>query len=136
MNISPTKLVLRIGQIGDVAEPIKPPEGHVLYRLVDGQMSICARHLAELAAYQPLREARAVLTADQIDSLVAEFGLRRDDLMAAHGPWDPIFGVEKCRMCESVFAEGNICYADDCKRALHPQWPAVYCCSACAWGDA
>jgi hypothetical protein len=106
-----------------------------MYRLVYNQMSVCARHLSELAEYLPGLEARAVLTTDQIDSLVVEFGLRRADLVAMHGAWDPIFGVEKCRMCETLHVEGNVCHDDRCKKRLHPQWPAVYCTCACALND-
>lgn len=130
----PTKLIIRVDQIQADGEP-PIPGGSALYRLVDNRMSVCARHLAELSAYLPKREARAVLTMDQIDALVAEFGFRRDDLMAAHGPWDPVFGVEKCRMCETPYAEGNVCHDDDCQTPLHPQWPAVYCSDSCADHD-
>lgn len=131
----PTKLVLRLGQIGDQTPP--PIAGGTgLVRLVGGGMTICTRHLSELAPFRSKLEARVVLTTDQIDSLVAEFGLRRGDLMANHGPWDPIFGVERCRMCETPPVQGNLCHADDCRRPLHPQWPIVYCSDECAWGDA
>jgi hypothetical protein len=98
-------------------------------------MPICARHLAELAAYLPGVEARPVLTMDQVDSLVMEFRLRRDDILALYGPRDPMFGVEACRMCETLPVDGNVCHADDCARPLHPQWPVVYCTDACAVDD-
>jgi len=131
----PTKLIIRVDQIQTDGGDPPIPGGAALYRLVDNRMSVCAKHLAELSAYLPRREARPVLTLDQIDSLVSEFGLRRGDLMALHGPWDPIFGAEKCQMCETVPAEGNVCHDDGCKTPLHPQWSAVYCSDACAVHD-
>lgn len=134
MATPPTKLVVRIEQIGDQTSP-PIAGGTAMYRLVENRMSVCARHLGELADFLPKAEARAVLTLDQIDSLVVEFGLRRDDLMALHGPWDPVFGVEKCQMCETTYVTRNVCHDDDCKRPLHPQWPAVYCSNVCAEHD-
>lgn len=134
MNPPPQQLVIRIGQVDSLSDP-PIVGGTAMYRLVDNQMSVCARHLSELAEYLPDLEARAVLTGDQIDSLVVEFGLRRADLAAMHGPWDPIFGAEKCQMCETLAVEGNVCHDDDCGRRLHPQWPAVYCTHACADHD-
>ncbi len=106
-----------------------------LYRLVDGQMTVCARHLAELGAFLPKREARAILTEGQIEALVIEFGLRKEDLVRLHGVQDPILGGEACQMCTAPGAEGNVCHRDACKRSLHPQWPAVYCTDACALED-
>lgn len=135
------QLVLRVGPIDAPGgepdgEPPAMADASALYRLVDGRMPICARHLTELGRFRPGIEARVVLTVDQIDALVAEFGLRRDDLMSLHGAQDPILGPETCRMCETTHVEGNACYHDDCRKPLHPQWPAVYCSNACAQDDA
>ena len=136
MDATPVqRLLLRVHQI-DAPTGDPPVQGSVaLYRLVEGGMPICAKHLSELGVYQDSVEARAVLTLDQIDALVVEFGLRRDDLMSSHGPTDPTFGEERCRICESTFAEGNLCHNDDCQKPLHPEWPAVYCSHACALSD-
>lgn len=137
----PAQLIVRIGQLEDLESPadvwscLPRVGGIALHRLVEGQMLVCARHLIELAAFQPRREARAVLTMGQIDAFVAEFGLRRDDLMSLHGPPDPLLGAARCQMCEATHAEGNLCHDDACRRPLHPQWPAVYCSNACADHD-
>lgn len=97
-------------------------------------MPVCAKHLLELGAYQS-EEARAVLTMDQIEALVVEFGLRREDLML-YGPQELLFGEEKCLMCETLHVDGNACCNDFCKKPLHPQWPTVYCSNTCALEDA
>jgi hypothetical protein len=135
MNPSPTQLILRIGQIDRATTEPPLTGGSALYRLVEGRMPLCAKHLLELGEYLPGAEARAVLSTDQIESLIVEFGLRRDDLLALHGPADPLLSEEWCRMCASLHAEGSLCYNDDCRRPLHPQWPAVYCSSQCALED-
>ncbi len=136
MNPPPDRIVIRVEQM-DAAQVADPPipGGPAMYRLVGSQMSVCARHLAELGQYLPNAEARAVLTLDQIEALVVEFGLRRADLVAAHGPWDPIFGEERCQMCETLGSLGNVCHDDSCARPLHPRWPAVYCSDDCAMRD-
>jgi hypothetical protein len=42
-----------------------------------------------------------------------------------------------CALCTSgVNREGRVCHRDECEKPLHPQWPAVYCCNACAFADA
>lgn len=135
MNPPVQRLVVRVGQL-DAPSDVPPVEGTALYRLVDGQMAVCARHLSELGAYREGLEARVVLTAGQIESLVVEFGLRRDDLTSLHGPRDPILVEERCQMCEAPRVEGNLCHSHDCSEPLHPQWPAVYCSNACAREDA
>ena len=139
-NPPPTQLILRFEQIDPPAgdRTVVDPRligGAALYRIVGSEMPICARHLSELAAYQSRLEARAVLSMDQIDAIVVELGLRREDLLRLHGPQDPILGEERCRMCETIHAEGNVCHDDSCGRPLHPQWPAVYCSSDCALSD-
>ena len=106
-----------------------------MYRLVDGSMPVCANHLLELRAYFDHLEARVILSADQIDSLVIEFGLRRDDLIHLHGACDPILGGDRCQMCETIPVDDNVCFSHICKKSLHPQWPSVYCSRACALDD-
>jgi hypothetical protein len=140
MNPPPSQLVIRIGQVdpaGDGSSTNDPPltGSSALYRLVSSRMPVCAKHLLELGMYQP-EEARVVLTTEQIDALVVEFGLRRDDLMTLHGPRDPFLGGETCRMCETLHVDGNLCHHDGCRRRLHPRWPVVYCSDACARDDA
>lgn len=130
------RLTLRVRQIDTPSTDPPIAGGDALYRLVEGRMPICARHLHELGMYRPGIEVRAVLATEQIDSLVVEFGLRRDDLMSSHGPQDPILGEERCRMCDSTHVEGGtLCHNDDCRRTMHPRWPAVYCSHACALSD-
>ena len=46
------------------------------------------------------------------------------------------FWGHKCLMCDATAAPGRLCESADCRRPLHPQWPAVYCCNACALEDA
>ncbi len=139
-NPPPTQLILRFEQLdagGPAAAGSEPRllDGTALYRIVGSDMPICSRHLSELASYQSRLEARVVLSLEQVDAIVVELGLRREDLMQLHGPQDPILGEERCRMCETLYAEGNVCHDDSCARPLHPQWPAVYCSSECAFND-
>ncbi len=48
-----------------------------------------------------------------------------------------VLGDAVCALCTSgVNSEGRVCHRDECERPLHPQWPAVYCCNACAFADA
>lgn len=42
---------------------------------------------------------------------------------------------QRCAMCEVEPAPGRLCENEDCRRPLHPQWPAVYCCNNCALED-
>jgi hypothetical protein len=47
-----------------------------------------------------------------------------------------VFLGQRCLMCVSgIEAPGRTCESDSCVRPLHPQWPAVYCCNACALDD-
>ena len=139
-NPPPAQLILRFEQLdsgGPAAAGSEPRllDGTALYRLVGSEMPICSRHLSELAAYQSKLEARTVLSMGQIDAIVVELGLRREDLMRLHGPQDPILGEGRCRMCEATHAEGNVCHDDSCRKPLHPRWPVVYCSSECASND-
>lgn len=130
------KMVLRIAQLERDDGALQPPdEGEcVVWRTVAGMFGgvpLCARHAFELKDYLPEEELRAVFTEDQIESLVVEFGMRREDVWALHGPRLH----EKCAMCTTHRAEDNVCYNDACKKPLHPQWPAVYCTDRCALED-
>jgi len=46
------------------------------------------------------------------------------------------FWGHRCLMCGVDAVPGRHCENDRCKRALHPQWPAVYCSNDCALEDA
>jgi len=46
------------------------------------------------------------------------------------------FWNHRCLMCEVEPAPGRLCENEDCRRPLHPEWPAVYCCNDCALEDA
>ena len=41
----------------------------------------------------------------------------------------------RCAMCEVEPSPGRLCENEGCRRPLHPQWPAVYCCNGCALED-
>jgi hypothetical protein len=45
------------------------------------------------------------------------------------------FWNHRCLMCGVEAAPGRLCESVDCRRPLHPQWPAVYCCNECALED-
>lgn len=71
----------------------------------------------------------------------------RDHLSQAIGAEDPPFVAEslpadqvrfwnhRCLMCSVDPAPGRLCENPDCRRPLHPQWPAVYCSNTCALED-
>ena len=46
------------------------------------------------------------------------------------------FWNHRCLMCGVDAVPGRLCENEDCRRPLHPQWPAVYCCNDCALEDA
>jgi hypothetical protein len=46
------------------------------------------------------------------------------------------FWNHRCLMCVVDKVPGRLCENEDCRRPLHPQWPAVYCCNDCALEDA
>ncbi len=41
----------------------------------------------------------------------------------------------RCLMCGIEPSPGRRCENEDCRQPLHPQWPAVYCCTSCALAD-
>lgn len=45
------------------------------------------------------------------------------------------FWGDRCIMCGIDPAPDRLCENVDCRRPLHPQWPAVYCCNDCALED-
>jgi hypothetical protein len=46
------------------------------------------------------------------------------------------FWNHRCLMCGVDPVPDRVCQNDRCGRALHPQWPAVYCKNLCATEDA
>jgi hypothetical protein len=95
----------------------------VLLRIVtppDPNLSLYARHLHEGAIFcaEHLRQVDVDPTTEEIpDDQVAFWGYR-------------------CLMCGVKPSFGQQCANEDCRRPLHPQWPAVYCCNRCAQEDA
>lgn len=75
---------------------------------------ICLDHLRQLGAVELLRQN---VRHDEILSEVVAF----------HG--------HRCLMCGVDAVPGRRCENDRCRRPLHPQWPAVYCCNDCALED-
>lgn len=45
------------------------------------------------------------------------------------------FWGQRCAMCDVDPSVGRLCENESCRRRLHAQWPAVYCCNACALAD-
>ena len=45
------------------------------------------------------------------------------------------FWGHRCTMCGFDAVHGRECENQSCRRPLHPQWPAVYCCNLCALED-
>jgi len=140
------QLVLRFEQLAQDGAVLPPPDPETpdapVYRMVKGGMVLCARHARELAAYMPHEQLRTLLTDDQIDSLVAEFGLLRDDIVAlyGHADWTHRGCCDRCALCgvhPNTHKDGSpaLCHSDDCQKPLHPQWPAVYCSDECADRD-
>lgn len=41
----------------------------------------------------------------------------------------------RCGMCGAVPVADRLCESESCRKPLHPQWPAVYCCNDCALDD-
>lgn len=62
-------------------------------------------------------------------------------VVAPHAAYDEIpatqvsFWGHQCLMCGFDSVPGRICENADCKKPLHPQWPAIYCCNLCALED-
>lgn len=46
------------------------------------------------------------------------------------------FWGHRCLMCGVDSVPGRSCGNENCKKPLHPQWPAIYCCNLCALEDA
>jgi len=83
----------------------------------------------------PPRHAGVVICLDHLMQLgdVERLGqdVRHDEILsevvAFHG--------HRCLMCGVDAVPGRSCENARCRRPLHPQWPAVYCCNDCALED-
>jgi len=78
----------------------------------------------------PPRYAGVILCADHLNQL--------DDSELVHDALAPdavAFWGHRCLMCGVDAAPGRTCENVDCRRTLHPQWPAVYCTNECALED-
>jgi hypothetical protein len=67
---------------------------------------------------------RQVLTGDEAPFVLEEIAA---DQVA--------FWNHRCLMCGVDAVAGRLCENANCKKPLHPQWPAVYCCNNCALED-
>jgi hypothetical protein len=85
----------------------------VLVRIVqaplDG-MIVCHDHLRQLSG-------AAVLAHEVMSASTATF-------------WG-----DRCGMCGVDAVPDRVCESESCRKPLHPQWPAVYCCNDCALDD-
>ncbi len=84
-----------------------------LVRVVAGphaRMIICPDHLRQIAE----------------GAVIAHVELDRRDVT---------FWSYRCLMCGVEASPDRVCENEDCRRPLHPQWPAVYCCNDCAQDD-
>ena len=61
-----------------------------------------------------------------------------DGAIIAHEELDEstaTFWGDRCDMCGVDASPGRVCESASCRKPLHPQWPAVYCCNDCALDD-
>lgn len=95
-----------------LVEQLDPGTDPLYARNPHAGLIVCRKHLDELQDYgvEPM--------ANVIDPATVEF-----------------FG-HRCELCITPSSEGRTCENEDCKKPLHPNWHAVYCCSRCALDDA
>lgn len=79
----------------------------------------------------PRRQEGLVLCSDHLREMSAEVDLLHEDVPDQAAA----FWGHRCLMCGVDPVPGRFCESVDCRRALHPQWPAVYCCNDCALED-
>jgi len=100
---------------------------------------------------RPIRHAGIVVCQDHVDQLdqIGEAETRDQPSDASADPaecmrtlvasWYFVEDVapegHTCLMCGVAAVSGRLCENDRCRRPLHPQWPAVYCCNDCALED-
>lgn len=78
---------------------------------------ICRDHLRQIVGDDPRGPSYDPFILEEIPTDRAEF-------------WH-----HRCLMCGVDPSPGRRCENADCRRELHPQWPAVYCCNGCALED-
>jgi len=121
--------------IADSCKPrYRPVRDEIIYKTVQstwgaptsvaGGIFICRTHVLEMRVFTIGREPLKIRALGVRERLGVE-ELR--EMMHDESPM--------CVMCKTVIAHGNICYNDECKTPLHPQWPAVYCSNRCAMED-
>lgn len=80
--------------------------------------------------YPPLYEG-VVLCLDHLFQ-IGDTDFRHDEFSS-----DVVaFWGYRCSMCGVDPSPGRLCENERCRRPLHVQWPAVYCCNDCALDDA
>ena len=85
----------------------------VTYPLRHAGVIVCLDHLMQLGDVERQHDHRH----DAIDA----------EVVASQG--------HRCLMCGVDAVPGRSCENVRCRRPLHPQWPAVYCCNDCALED-
>ena len=73
----------------------------------------------------------AIFCRDHLAQIAGTSVLAHEEVALLH-VW---FWGYRCLMCGVDPVPGRVCENESCKKALHPQWPAVYCCNACALED-
>lgn len=83
----------------------------------------------------PPRYAGVIVCFDHLmelsDAELLQQGLRHDEILSEVVE----FIGHRCLMCGVDPSPGRRCENESCRRALHPRWPAVYCCNECALED-
>lgn len=118
-------------ELRDTINAMTPHAGRpVVWRTKEDIVSLCAEHAMELVAigFTKAEGLRPVFDDDEIATIVSLTGQLLDDVRALHAHYFD----EKCALC-GVHPSENYCLT--CKRALHLQWPAVYCSNKCALED-
>lgn len=72
-----------------------------------------------------------ILCKDHLRQLTEGVAVAHEEVPAAQIS----FWGHRCTMCGFDAVPGRECENGSCRRPLHPQWPAVYCCSDCALED-
>lgn len=85
-----------------------PEQGHRLEGLI-----ICRDHVPQIVVAEDPPFIMEHFTAEQV-----------------------AFWNHRCLMCSVEAVPDRMCENEDCRRPLHPQWPALYCCNGCALEDA
>lgn len=113
---------------GGIPHEPAPAPANVCWRTLEG-VSLCDEHALGLLDYGFVPDnLRPVWEESRITEIAAQTGMSARDIRRVHGHH---FG-ERCAMC-GVMPSANECLT--CDKALHPNWPAVYCSAACALDD-